>query len=321
VSEIQRTRILGAAVEVVCERGASEATVGRVVARAGMSRRTFYELFTDREDCFLAAFEQAVMRAGASVVPAYEAGSSWREGVRAGLLALLVFLEEEPDVGALLIVEALGAGPRTLRRRTEVLDALIAVVDEGRMEGRVGLEVGPLVAEGVVGAVFGVIHARMLERGAGAHPAVKHHHPSAGSATPVSPESLLELVNPLMSMIVAPYQGSQAARKELKRPTPQPRRREGSRSDPLKDLDMRLTYRTVRALSAIAERPGESNRQIGVNADVHDQGQMSKLLARLERLGLIENIGPGHAKGEANAWRLTARGRDIEQAIRTEAAG
>ena len=60
VAEIQRARILAAMVDVVAERGAANVTVARVVTRSGVSRRTFYELFEDREDCFLAAFDQAV---------------------------------------------------------------------------------------------------------------------------------------------------------------------------------------------------------------------------------------------------------------------
>jgi AcrR family transcriptional regulator/DNA-binding MarR family transcriptional regulator len=299
VSEIQRARILAAMVDVVCVGGAGEASVGRVVSRAGMSRRTFYELFDGREDCFLAAFDDAVARAAASVLPAYEGKGSWRERIRAGLLALLCFLEDEPALGRLLVVQTLGAGPRVLARRAEVLDALIAVVDEGRDEMPHVAGVPPLTSEGVVGAVFGVVHARMLDRDRDAQ------------------RSLSELVNPLMSMIVAPYLGARAARKELDRPTPVRRGAPRERRDVLKELDMRLTYRTVRVLAVIAEHPGESNRQVGARAGLHDQGQTSKLLARLERLCLIETTGPGHARGEANAWRLTSKGEEVEQITRT----
>jgi hypothetical protein len=42
---------------------------------------------------------------------------------------------------------------------------------------------------------------------------------------------------------------------------------------------------------------------------------MSKLLTRLENLGLIRNTGVGHLKGEPNAWQLTSRGREVEQAV------
>jgi chromosome segregation and condensation protein ScpB len=119
-----------------------------------------------------------------------------------------------------------------------------------------------------------------------------------------------------MSMIVLPYLGQAAARRELARPVPKPRTQPGqARPDPLRDLNMRLTYRTVRVLSAIAAHPGASNRQIADTAGVGDQGQISKLLSRLANLGLIENTGPGHAHGEPNAWTLTPKGSEIQAAI------
>jgi len=238
-------------------------------------------------------------------VPAYAAGGSWRERVRAGLAALLGFFDEQPGLGALLVIDALGAGPRALERRTELLDALIAVVDEGRAEVRAGQEPPPLAADGVVGAVFNVLHARMLERRVGSG--------QAGSAP------LLALLNPFMSMIVMPYLGTAAARRELERPVPAPRAVREPSGDPLRDLDMRLTYRTVRVLVAVAAEPGASNRRIADAAGVTDQGQISKLLARLEHLGLVANDGDGPAKGEPNAWTLTAKGTDVEQAIASEA--
>jgi DNA-binding MarR family transcriptional regulator len=81
---------------------------------------------------------------------------------------------------------------------------------------------------------------------------------------------------------------------------------------------MRITYRTLRVLGAIAEHSGASNRTIGEAADIYDQGQISKLLARLEGLGLVENVSGNDHKptGEPNAWRLTARGEEIEHALR-----
>ncbi len=71
--------------EEVAMRGASSVTVARVIARAGVSRRLFYELFADIEDCFLATFDWGVEQARALAVDAYTAERSWREGIRAGL--------------------------------------------------------------------------------------------------------------------------------------------------------------------------------------------------------------------------------------------
>jgi AcrR family transcriptional regulator len=109
-------RILAAMAEVASERGAGSVTVAHVVARAGVSRRTFYDLFADREECFLAAFEQAIGRVGAPIIEAYEHESAWREQIRTGLWTLLVFLDEEPATARLCVVESLAAGPRVLER-------------------------------------------------------------------------------------------------------------------------------------------------------------------------------------------------------------
>ena len=324
ITEAQRTRILGAAVGVVGEVGYGGMSVARVTDRAGVSRRTFYEQFEDREGCFLALFEEALERATSVAREASSSASStvavagrggWRERIRAGLSAVLGFLEDEPALGSLLIVDALGGGPRILERRAQALEVVKAVVDEGRSEARAGKGPPPLTAEGVVGAVFSVIHARLLEHAAG-----RSANGSARSRS--APGPLTGLLNPLMGMIVLPYLGQAAATKELERPVPKaPRARRVPRvartpsADPLQGLEMRLTYRTLLVLAAIAEHPGASNRRIADVAEVHDQGQMSKLLGRLERLGLIHNAGAGQPRGEANAWGLTSKGQEIEAAL------
>lgn len=129
-----------------------------------------------------------------------------------------------------------------------------------------------------------------------------------------------------MSMIVLPYLGSAAARRELRRPAPMsPSQRKPAPADPLRDVPMRLTYRTVRVLMAVAElgerESNPSNREIGLAADMNDQGQISKLLTRLSKLSLIENTPAGRARGAPNAWTLTPKGREIEQAIGDGAGG
>jgi AcrR family transcriptional regulator len=290
-------------------------SVARVTSRAGVSRRTFYEQFEDREDCFLALFDDALDRVTEVVRGASEAGGDrWRERVRMGLLALLVLLEEDPAIGSLLIVDALAVGPKVLERRTRALERLKVVIDRGRAEAKRarGASPPPLTAEGVLGAVLSVIHARLIARAA----------ESTRNGSSSRPLSLTGLLNPLMGMIVLPYLGQGAAAQELERPKPRasrgpraPRASKGLAKDPLRGLEMRLTSRTLLVLSAIAERPGASNRQIADVAGIQDQGQISKLLGRLERLGLIVNYGAGQAKGEANAWGLTPKGKEVETAL------
>jgi AcrR family transcriptional regulator len=160
IGDIQRARILAAMTQVACERGAAGATVANVVTRAGVSRRTFYEEFSDSEDCFLAALEQTLQYAVARVLPAYEAQGRWRERIRAGLAELLRLFDERPPLARMLVVESLSAGPRALERRAEALVALTAAVDAGREQGSAS-GATLLTAEGVVGAVLSVIHTRL----------------------------------------------------------------------------------------------------------------------------------------------------------------
>jgi AcrR family transcriptional regulator/DNA-binding MarR family transcriptional regulator len=322
ITEVQRTRIVGAAGRIVGEVGYGGMSVARITSRAGVSRRTFYEQFEDREDCFLALFEEALERASRVACEAAEAtvadgaGERWHEQVRAGLCALLTLVEDDPAIGSLLVVDALAVGPKVLVRRTRALETLKTVIDGGRAEAKTTRGVPapppPLTAEGVLGAVLSVIHARLLERAP---------DPVRNGAARRQP-SLTGLLNPLMGMIVLPYLGQDAAAQELERPKPKAARspkvshapRELA-TDPLQSLPMRLTSRTLLVLSAISERPGASNRQIADVAGIHDQGQISKLLGRLERIGLIANYGAGQAKGEANAWSLTPKGKEVEAAL------
>ncbi|HTA14842.1 MAG TPA: TetR/AcrR family transcriptional regulator [Solirubrobacteraceae bacterium] len=301
VTEIQRARILAATVEVSAEHGAGSFTVAHVVVRAGISRRTFYEIFADREGCFLAAFEDGLARASRYALAEYDPRAKWTVRVRAALTGLLSFLEDEPASGQLLIVGSLGMGAAALERRRHMLARISALVEEGGVEARAGQAPPPLTAEGVVGAVFAVIHARLVE----------------GRAA-----SLLELVNPLMSMVVLPYLGPAASRRELDRPVS---RVPGGPSEgtlrPLKELEVRLTYRTVRVLTAVAANPGASNRTVAEGAGIDDQGQTSKLLWRLQRLGLLSNRSLGAGSGAPNSWTLTSSGEEVNSVLAAESAG
>jgi AcrR family transcriptional regulator len=300
VIEMQRRRLLTAASELVYERGVQAVTIALVSDRASVSRKTFYATFEDREDCLLAVFEDATAQAIRVVSDATEVKESWLERIRAGLAALLVFFDEEPVAGRFLIVDALGGGERTLNARAEVLAQIIAIVDQGRTQPKAMRDIPLLTAEGVVGAVFSVIHARMLNRTVPAENALR----------------LVELTGPLTAMVIQPYLGATAARKELQRPAPAPKKAVPRLpSDPFKDLPIRLTYRTARVLAAISSTPGASGKQIARASEITDDGQMSRLLGRLRRAGLVENTSPGPVKGEANAWTLTSKGHDIQTVI------
>ncbi len=299
VSEMQRARLLSAAVVTVEELGWSGASVAHITARARVSRRTFYDLFENREDCLLAVLDEVVERVERELAEARLGGLSWRERLRTGLWTILCFLDREPVLARVCVAQALRGGPRVLAKREQILARLAGALDEGR-NGENARACPPLTAEGLVGAVFSIVYARLTR-----------------------PERipLTDLMGELMGMLVLPYAGPTVARREQDRATPPipvpaasaPGIEENVRieQDPLRDVPMRLTYRTARVLETIAERPGVSNRVVGELAGVPDQGQISKLLARLERLGLAANTGDGHSKGESNAWSLTTLGQRV----------
>jgi AcrR family transcriptional regulator len=279
-------------------------TVTRVAGGARVSRRTFYGLFEDREDCFLTVFNEAVASISELVLAAYAGGRDWQDKIRAGLAVLLTFLDEQPDIASLLIVDALQAGPRVQERRAEILAQVARAL---HLEGASAAPTQgppPLMGEGLTGAVLGVIHTRVSAKRAG---------------------QMLGLLSPLMGMILLPYLGPAAAQRELERPVLEHARKSPARTssagapssslassgDLLAHLPMRVTGRTLLVVEVIGKRPGASNREIATAAGITDQGQISKLLSRLERLGLIENTGQGHLSGEPNAWQPTFLGEQV----------
>jgi AcrR family transcriptional regulator len=304
VADMQRSRLLGGAVAAVEELGWSRVTTASIVSRARVSRRTFYDLFSDREDCLLEVLQNTTGRIAGELEAASLDGLSWRERVRAGLWIILSFFDRETELARLCVVGSARGGRRVLEWREGVLARLTVIVDEGRLEGERAARVPSLTAEGLVGAVLVILSRRL----------------SISECEPLS-----DLVGDLMGMIVLPYLGPAAARSERTRPAPTPpaatatsrgssqTRAYRAGEDPLKDVPMRLTYRTALVLERVAQNPGASNRIIGERAEVYDQGQISKLLGRLKRLGLLANTGEGHAKGEPNAWRLTELGERVTQ--------
>ena len=287
----RRTRVLEAMVELMAERRTGMVSISETVARAGISEEDYVKLFGNREGALLAAFDVGVERAAASMYEPFEVESRWLDAVKSGLAGFLRFLEAEPAFGRLLVVYSLAGGERVLRRRMEVLGVLTAIVDRGRRDGVTGRHPpAELMAEGVIGGVLAIVHNDLV---------------SAES------RAATELYGSLISMIVLPYLGASVARREQARPAPKYRRRvrivedepdEGSRAR------LSMTYRTTRVLRAIRDYPGASNREVAERAGIVDQGQISKLLARLEARGMIEKAGEKRARGAPNSWCLTERG-------------
>ena len=199
VAQIQRTRILDAMVQVVAERGFAGASVGAVIARAKVSRRTFYERFASFEDCFLAILDLAGERTGTLILQAFQREDSWTDGIRAALASLLQFFEAEPQLARVWLVESLAAGAWALERRERNLAELRAAIVSwwSGPELTVSGLPAPVAAEGVMASLLGVIQGHMV---------------SAGERAP-----LIELLGPLAGLAVGPFLAPEQVAEEVRR--------------------------------------------------------------------------------------------------------
>ncbi len=289
--------------------GNGRAPGGRLVApesRDARERRDAPERleqrFRDAEGALPAAFEDALAQADERVRGACEAGCGWLERVRLGLLALLELFDEQPELAMLLIVRSAQAGPALGRRRSEVLAWLARLLDGQPAATRAHPPL--LTARAVVSGVAGALEEQLCSP---------------------RPGALVELAQSLMSFIVTPFLGAAAARRELSRPAVAAPALAARRS--AQELLHGFSGRGMRhplaprVLHAIRAQPGLSNAQVAELTGVIDEGQMSRTLARLSRLGLVENSGEtAHLPGRPNTWQLTSSGEQVESALRYEVA-
>jgi AcrR family transcriptional regulator len=296
--ELQRSRVLAAAVIALEEIGYAELTVAAVIDRARVSRKTFYDIFANLEECFVAVIEQISARASAVALSEYEAEDGWLPSTRAVLGRLLGLIDEEPGLARIWFLEG-PTGPESVRwHQAAIVAKLAAFVERGRASGSVSEheQSADVVAEALVGGIFHIVHSRLLR----------------GEA-----ERFSSLSSQVMYLLALPYLGTSRARAELRRRPPEApaeplRDLRGNGS--LRDVKVRLTYRTIKTLSVVSERPGASNKAVAGACGVRDQGQISKLLSRLEGLSLVENRGAGQDQGGPNAWYITALGADLVRA-------
>jgi AcrR family transcriptional regulator len=164
VTKIQRDRLLRAMAKTVAEYGYQETTVRRLLGRAGLSRRTYYELFEDKEACFLAAYDEAVDHMLDLAVEAYAEGESPEERIERALRALLQFCADEPDIARMCIVEVLAAGPIARARRAETMERLSNLMEGALNELRGDERLSKLAARGLIGGVHELIYTP-IDRG------------------------------------------------------------------------------------------------------------------------------------------------------------
>jgi AcrR family transcriptional regulator len=162
IASNQRERLLDAIANVVADKGYAATRVADITEYAGVSRKTFYELFTDKEDCFLAAYDAITALLMSRMARGLEqvADASWEDQVSALLGEFLRFLAAEPAFAKMCIVEVLGSGPRGLARRDAAIEAFFPVVDQiPRSQPGADQHLSPMTPVFVTGGILEVVYA------------------------------------------------------------------------------------------------------------------------------------------------------------------
>lgn len=195
VKAVQRERLVVAMLMAASELGYRETNVQDVIDRAGVSRPTFYEHFSNKEDCFLAAFDTSAARLRNKVdAAAATGGEVWRDRLRSGLTALIEFAIAEPQTARTLIVEARAASADAVLRRVQLLEHFAACLDAEVRELLPQGTYSAVTAAGVVGGVEALLYARLCK----------------GDI-----DGIEQLLPTLMYFAVLPYEGHEAANEEL----------------------------------------------------------------------------------------------------------
>jgi AcrR family transcriptional regulator len=197
VTHNQRERLIAGIAEAVAENGYSGTTIAHITRAAAVSRRTFYEHFSSKDECFVAAYDAVMSELRERVTAAFEENEEWPQAIKAGIDAMLQFLAAEPNLARLCMVEALVAGPAVVERYDAAIQSFVPYFQEGR-EGRspeVLSRLSPTTEEALVGGMVSLISRRII----------------AGRA-----EELDELLPDLVEFTLTPYLGSAEASKVAK---------------------------------------------------------------------------------------------------------
>jgi AcrR family transcriptional regulator len=174
VAASQRTRLLEAVGRAVAAKGYAGATIDDIVRGAGVSKKTFYEHFRDKLNCFLAAYEAVSDELLARLREAQSGPDGWLDRTRAGIVAYLRWLAAEPALARVFLIEVAAAGPVAAERRERIRDRYAEVLRELQDDARAEIPALPrLPAEvfhALVAAVDELVVRRIRESGATALP-------------------------------------------------------------------------------------------------------------------------------------------------------
>lgn len=163
VARHQRARLYGAMIESVAARGYQSTTVAHVIALAGVSRRAFYEQFNNKEECFLATYDIVVARTRKRVLDAWGQERGWANRLHAGCKALLDEAAEFPKGPRLVLVDALGIGPKARERMQLAGLTFERLVGSAFQVAPDGVGFPRLTSRGIVGGIRHVVFVRMVE--------------------------------------------------------------------------------------------------------------------------------------------------------------
>jgi len=164
VAHNQRERLIAGIAEAIAENGYSGTTIAHVTRAAAVSRRTFYEHFASKDECFVAAYESVMGELRERVSEAFDDEEEWPQAIKAGIRAMLEFLAAEPNLARLCMVEALVAGPVVVERYDAAIQSFVPYFKEGR-EGRspeVLSRLSPTTEEALVGGMVSLISRRII---------------------------------------------------------------------------------------------------------------------------------------------------------------
>jgi AcrR family transcriptional regulator len=162
VAANQRERIIAAVAPVVASVGYADMNVEAIVTRAGVSRRTFYEHFKNKEDAFLAAYAAAAWQRARHLRRAYFLEPTAQDRLRAGIRAYLEFTANDPDIARMCIVEVLAAGPRAMAKRYEAMQVFAEIIEDHLHELLADRRRAALTAETIVGGIHEVVFRRII---------------------------------------------------------------------------------------------------------------------------------------------------------------
>jgi AcrR family transcriptional regulator len=275
-----RERLIASMTVLAADRGRHGVTVERVCEHAGVSKVTFYEFFSDMDDCFAGAVEEAHeglwsdVERGIESVPA----GDWALALSAAITAFLATLEAHPKAAWLCVVEPMNGVPRAVAARKQLVARLAALIP-------VDVDTAPTpTAPGSVGALWELVLQHLTGQG--------------------ETRRLTELAGSSIFLVLAPYVGRRAAMQHAMSPPPIPPPAPELR--PPTTLTGGLTQLARSTLLFLADHRGASNAEISLAVAVPHASQMSRHLHRLEQQGLVHSI----RDGRRNAWSLTELGEE-----------